>query len=542
MDLLTLLVVIPLLAAGALALFPASAVKAIRSTAIGSAALTLLIGIYFFHMALTGGESALTEYTASLSRIPWVESVGISWAVAVDGMSVAMILLNSLVLFAGCLVSGHAIQDRVKEYFILFLALGAGVYGVFIVKDMFFMYFAFELAVVPMYLLIGCWGSPKDREYAAMKLTLFLTAGALVALVGILMLYFETWEFLRLANPDALPSFHLDDVIAASDAGAFSSGFQKSAFVFLFIGFAAIVPMWPLHTWSPIGHAAAPAAGSMMHAGVLMKLGSYAILRVAFPSCPEGAAYWLPWVATIAMANIVYGGYVAMAQKDVKYVIGFSSSSHMGYTLLGIASVTVMGVSGAVFLMFAHGVMTALTFGLIGFFYDQTHDRYIPNLGGLAHQMPFVGTCFALATMASAGVPGFANFASELMVMLGAWEAGYKVQAVIAVFGVVITAVYLLRALANVFFRARKERWDKVQDARGVFQKSPFILLIIVLLAFGMYPKPMVDVISPGVEPLVRKVQGYTVERDTGSSDESREIDTGDAAIEPDDARDEEGR
>ena len=542
MDLLTLLVVVPLLAAGVLVFVPAKAEKAIRWTAIGAATITLGIGIWFFHLALTGGEAALTEYTANLPRIPWVQSVGITWAVGVDGMSVAMILLNSLVLFTACMVSAHAIQDRVKEYFILFLALGAGVYGVFIVKDMFFMYFAFELAVVPMYLLIGCWGSPKDREYAAMKLTLFLTAGALVALVGILLLYFKTWDFLRLTDPNALPSFHLDDVIAAADSGYFSSAFQKKTFVFLFLGFGAIIPMWPLHTWSPIGHAAAPAAGSMMHAGVLMKLGSYAILRVAFPACPEGAAYWLPWVATIAMANIVYGGYVAMAQKDVKFVIGFSSSSHMGYTLLGIASVTVMGVSGAVFLMFAHGVMTALTFGLIGFFYDQTHDRYIPNLGGLAHQMPFVGTCFALATMASAGVPGFANFASELMVMLGAWEAGYKVQAVIAIFGVVITAVYLLRALADVFFRARKERWDKLKDARGPFQRSPFILLIVVLLAFGMYPKPMIDVIKSGVEPIVRRVQGHqvqgqTVKKETGSVESPEiqtEIDTGDAASERD--------
>jgi len=547
MDLLTLLVVVPLLAAGAIVFMPAKAEKAIRCTAIGAAGITLAIGIWFFRLALTSGEPALIEYTAGLSRIPWVESVGITWSVGVDGMSVAMILLNSLVLFTGCMISAHAIQERVKEYFILFLALGAGVFGVFVVKDMFFMYFAFELAVVPMYLLIGCWGSPKDREYAAMKLTLFLTAGALVALVGILLLYFKTWDYLadtaalqaaaeggsaaavEAARAAVRGSFHLDDVIAAADSGFFTGAFQKKAFVFLFLGFGAIIPMWPLHTWSPIGHAAAPAAGSMMHAGVLMKLGSYAILRVAFPACPEGAAYWLPWVATIAMANIVYGGYVAMAQKDIKFVIGFSSSSHMGYTLLGIASVTVMGVSGAVFLMFAHGVMTALTFGLIGFFYDQTHDRYIPNLGGLAHQMPFVGTCFALATMASAGVPGFANFASELMVMLGAWEAGYKVQAVIAIFGVVITAVYLLRALADVFFRARKERWDKVKDARGLFQRSPFILLIVVLLVFGMYPKPMVDIIKGGVEPIVRRVQGYAVEKETGARD-ADEIDTGDAA------------
>ena len=517
MDALTLLVVIPLLAAAVATVLPARAEQAIRWTAITAGGVTLGIAVWLFRMALTGGEEALTAYSAGLPRVPWVESVGITWSVGVDGMGVAMVLLNSIVLFTGCMVSAHAIQDRVKEFFVLFLALGGGVFGVFVVRDLFFMYFAFELAVVPMYLLIGVWGSPKDRDYAAMKLTLYLTAGALVALVGILMLYFRTWDWMRLTDPAAAPSFHLDDMIAASDAGAFDGliggiDFQHTAFAFLFLGFAAIIPMWPMHTWSPIGHAAAPAAGSMMHAGVLMKLGSFAILRVAFPTLPAGAAYWLPVVAVIAMANIVYGGYVAMAQKDIKYVIGFSSSSHMGYTLLGIASVTVMGVAGAVFLMFAHGVMTALCFGLIGFFYDQTHTRKIGDLGGLIHQMPFVGTCFAIATMASAGVPGFANFASELMVMLGAWEAGYHWQAVVAIFGVVITAVYLLRALADVFFRARKERWDKLQDARGPFQRAPFVLLIVVLVVFGFYPRPLVQVIEDGVRPVVAKVQRHLPE------------------------------
>jgi len=219
MDALTLLVVVPLLAAGLLVLLPAKAENVIRWTAITASGITLGIGVWFFRMALVHGERALVDYTASVPIRPWVQSVGITWSVGIDGMSVAMVLLNALVLFAGCLVSGHAIRDRVKEYFILFLALGAGVFGVFIVKDMFFMYFAFELAVVPMYLLIGCWGSPKDREYAAMKLTLYLTAGALVALIGLLMLYFRTWEWMRSIDPNAAPSFHLDRVFAASEAG-----------------------------------------------------------------------------------------------------------------------------------------------------------------------------------------------------------------------------------------------------------------------------------------------------------------------------------
>jgi NADH-quinone oxidoreductase subunit M len=336
-----------------------------------------------------------------------------------------------------------------------------------------------------------------------MKLTLYLTAGAVLALAGILLLYFRTWDVLGRAT------FHMDDVLAALDAPGgwrFDSTFQRTVFPVLFLGFAAIIPMWPLHTWSPIGHAAAPAAGSMMHAGVLMKLGAFAVLRIAFPALPDGAAHWMPWVALISMMNIVYGGLVAMAQRDMKFVIGFSSSSHMGYTLLGLASMNLMGVTGAVFLMFAHGIMTALAFALIGFFYDQTHDRWIPNLGGLARQVPFVATCFALMAMASAGVPGFANFASEFMIMLGAWQAGFRWQAVVAVFGVVISAVYLLRAVRDAFFGPRNPRWDGLHDAHGA-QRLPFALLLGALLLFGFWPGTIVDVIREGVRPTVERIQ-----------------------------------
>jgi NADH-quinone oxidoreductase subunit M len=511
MDFLSLFVIVPAVAAFVLVLVPERQRAIVSAIPALAAATCLAMAIWLMKGAMSGGEGWLATLTPQ--RTPWVESLGITWSVKCDGISAAMVLLTSIVLFAGSLVSIYAptthtgIGDRPKVFFLLFLALVTGVYGVFLVRDLFFFYFSYELAVVPMYLLIGVWGS-KDREYAAMKLTLYLTAGAMVALAGILFLYFRTWEVLGHAT------FHMDDVLAASKQAAFNApmhgvDFQTTTFALLFLGFAAIVPMWPFHTWSPIGHAAAPAAGSMMHAGVLMKLGAYAILRIAFPSCPSGAAHWLPWVAIISMANIVYGGYVAMAQRDMKFVIGFSSSSHMGYTLLGLASASLMGVSGAVFLMFAHGVMTALAFALIGFFYDQTHNRHIPDLGGLSHQLPFIGTCFALMAMASAGVPGFANFASEFMVMLGAWQAGFKWQAVIAVFGVVISAVYLLRAVRDAFFGPRNPRWDKIHDAHGL-QKLPYVLLLAVLLVFGCYPKPITDVIQAGVKPIVDAVQATT--------------------------------
>jgi NADH-quinone oxidoreductase subunit M len=508
MDVLTLLVVLPAAATAVMFFVPAGN----RALVNGIPALTALacLGIsgWLFWTAMTGGEASLAALTPA--RVPWVESLGITWSVAADGMSAAMCLLTSIVMLAGSLVSIRSdalhtgIGDRPKDFFILFLALVTGVFGVFLVRDLFFFYFAYELAVVPMYLLIGVWGSSTataNREYAAMKLTLYLTAGALLALIGILALYFEAAKHLP------QPSFHLDDIFRVRAAGGLSDAFQIRTYALLFVGFACIIPMWPLHTWSPIGHAAAPAAGSMMHAGVLMKLGAFAVLRIAMPACPEGAAHWMPYVAVIAMMNIVYGGLVAMSQKDLKFVIGFSSSSHMGYTLLGLATVNMIGVSGAVFLMFAHGVMTALAFSLIGFFYDQTHNRWIPDLGGLAHQIPFVTVCFALMSMASAGVPGFANFASEYMVIFGAWQAGYEWQAVVAVFGVVIGAVYLLRALRNAFFGPRNPRWDGLHDCRGAFRRFPFCLMLVVLMLFGFYPKPIVDVIGGGVGPIVKLVQ-----------------------------------
>jgi NADH-quinone oxidoreductase subunit M len=507
MDLLTLLIVVPAVATGVLFFVPATAKRFAAAVPVAAGAVCLAIAAYVFWIAATGGEAALAKLTPP--RVPWVESLGITWSVACDGMSAAMVLLTSIVLFAGACVSVRSdashtgIGDRPKEFGILFLGLVTGVFGVFLVRDLFFFYFAYELAVVPMYLLIGTWGSTSataNREYAAMKLTLYLTAGALLALIGLLALYFRTWDAL------GHPTFHMDDVAKARDAGAFGTLFQRTNFALLFVGFAAIIPMWPLHTWSPIGHAAAPAAGSMMHAGVLMKLGAFAVLRIAYPSLPEGAAYWMPWVALVSMMNIVYGGLVAMAQRDMKFVIGFSSSSHMGYALLGLASMNVMGVSGAVFLMFAHGVMTALAFALIGFYYDQTHNRWIPDLGGLVHQLPFVGTAFALMAMASAGVPGFANFASEFMIMVGAWQAGFQWQAVVSVFGVVISAVYLLRCVRDAFFGPRNPRWDALHDAHGL-QKLPFAFLLAVLLFFGCWPRTIVGVIEKGVEPTVARIQ-----------------------------------
>ena len=433
-----------------------------------------------------------------VQKFAWVPSLGISYQVGVDGMSVAMVLLTAVVFLAGALVS-RGIQDRTKDFYILLCALVAGVFGVFVSLDLFFFYFFYELAVVPMYLLIGYWGS-TNREYATMKLTLYLTAGAVVALIGLLLLYFQFGAI------TGHPTFDYLEIKKAVDAGqGLSHALQLSIFPLLLIGFATIATMWPLHSWSPGGHAAAPAAASMMHAGVLMKLGSYAVLRIALPLLPEGAVQWLPWVAVLCCFNIIYGGYVALNQRDMKFVIGYSSSSHMGYVLLGIASLTVLGTSGAVFLMFAHGVMTALAFALIGFFYDQTHTRQLEDLGGMMEQIPFVGVLFVMTAMASLGLPGFANFASEMMVIVGSWER-YPIATILALFGLVIGATYLLRTVRAAFLGPRNPRWNNLKDAKTWMERAPFVLLLGVLLAFGCYPAPLVKLIETGVKPIVATV------------------------------------
>jgi NADH-quinone oxidoreductase subunit M len=388
----------------------------------------------------------------------------------------------------------------VKESYISLLALVTGVCGVFTSLDLFFYYFFYELAVIPMYLLIGCWGSTTktmDREYATMKLVLMLTTGAVFALVGLLALYVSAPE----------RTFDMVRLEALAGSGAFSSAMQHTWFPVVFLGFAVLVPMWPLHSWSPGGHAAAPAAVSMLHAGVLMKLGAYGILRIAVTYLPDAAATYLPWVAVLCCMNILYGGLVAMAQRDMKFVVGYSSSSHMGYVLLGISAANLVGLEGAVMLMFAHGVMTALAFSLIGFFYDQTHTRMFDDLGGLMKRMPYVGTCFVIMSMASAGLPGFANFVSELLVIVGAWQAGLVLPAILATWGIVVTGVYLLRAVKDAFLGEMPRRWETLSDARTPFQKMPYALLIAVLLLFGFWPQPLLSVIEQGATPIAKALE-----------------------------------
>jgi NADH-quinone oxidoreductase subunit M len=489
-------------AAGALAilLIPSGRKGAVRLTAAAVTGLSLLLSLWLL-IDFRGGEPGY-RYVVS---VPWVTSLGISFSVGVDGIGLVMVLLTAAVMFAGVFVS-WSIEDRVKEHYMLLLVLVTGVFGVFTALDLFFFYFFYELAVIPMYLLIGIWGT-DDREYCSMKLVLYLTVGALFALIGLLVLCFTAAGELG----------HLSFSLVALEGVRFDTGFQIGLFPLIFLGFAVLVPMWPFHTWSPLGHASAPAAVSMLHAGVLMKLGAFGIIRIAINLLPAGAAYWMPWVAVICVFNILYGGWVAMAQDDTKYIIGYSSSSHMGYVLLGLACLNVTAMNGAVLMMFAHGIMTALVFGLVGFFYHQTHTRMVGDLGGLSRRLPFVGTAFAIGALASSGLPGTANFVAEFLVFVGAWRV-YPVQTVLAVFGIVITATYMLRAVANIFFGPMSDRWAGLRDARLFRERLPFLLLLAILIVVGFVPSLLLDDISSGVIPLVQRLQDFGSQAAAGAA------------------------
>ena len=427
----------------------------------------------------------------------WLDApVNISLSLAVDGISASLVLLTGIVLFGAVLVS-QTILHRTRDFFVLLLALGSGVFGVFVAQDLFFLFFFYELAVLPMYLLIGVWGSSTDfgtflrtKEYGAMKLFLYLVAGSVLVWVGILAVYME-------AADAGAATFSLSTLGAVAQSGQFSEEFQTWVFPLFMVGFGVLAGMWPFHTWSPDGHVAAPTGVSMLHAGVLMKLGAYGIIRVGMFLLPEGAENWMPVLITLGTVNVLYGAISAMSQTDLKYVIGYSSVSHMGYVLMGIATLHPIGLAGAVLQMFSHGIMTALMFLLVGAIYDRAHTRDIGVLNGLFSRMGVTSFFFAIVGLASMGLPGLSGFIAEFMVFTGAFRT-YLPFAVLAVVGAALTAVYILRLLARTFLGESDARWEHLTDASSV-EKGVGGAFVMILLFVGIWPEPMMRVINEGV-------------------------------------------
>ena len=496
--LLLLLIVLPLAGAVTILLIPGSRIAAVRSSATAIALLTMLVSFYVFwaydHSA--GGIQFERSWEWLAMPGPWpLGDRAVTLHLGVDGIAAPMALLTGIVLFTGVLVSWN-IVDRAKEFFVLYLLLLFGVFGVFVTLDMFLFFFFYELAVMPMYLLIGVWGSSsrfptfsRAKEYGAMKLMIYLVAGSVLIWIAILAIFVE----------GGLGTF---DLIALQQV-TFSDGFQRVFFPFLMIGFGVLAGLWPFHTWSPDGHVAAPTAVSMVHAGVLMKLGAFGIIRIGMMLMPDGAEAWMPVLIGLGTVNVLYGAWSAVGQTDLKYVIGYSSVSHMGYVMMGVATLHPLGVSGGVLQMFSHGVMTALFFAVVGVVYDRTHTRDIFALDGLAKRMGFTATLFAIAGLASLGLPGLSGFVAELLVFLGLFQT-YPILGVLGIIGAAITAVYILRLLARVFFGPLGERWEDQTDASGLERLSTLVLAGFILLV-GLFPFPFIRVIESGVFELLAR-------------------------------------
>lgn len=486
---LTLIFLIPALSALLLLFIPSEQTKVIRNLSKGAVSVASILAILAFaaydHVA--GGYQMVVN-------IPWVAPFGISYHLGLDGVNSVLILLLSLCSFAAVLVSDN-IKERLKEYYVSLLLMIAGTYAAFMSLDIFFFYFCHEIAAIPAFLMIGIWGSAK-KEYAAMKLTLYLTAGASVALIGLIALYHAT----------GLNTFDFVQIQQHLAANPLPVATQNWLFPLIAIGFGVTLTLWPFYTWAPVGYSEAPTAVSMLHAGVIKKLGAFAILRFAVQLMPEGAHTWMPLIANLAVFNILYCGLVALTQRDIKYILSYSSCSHMGYILLGLACMDVIGINGVVFLMFAHGVMAALCFALIGNVEDQTKTRNLDELGGLIKAMPFIATCFVMAGLASAGVPGFANFAGEIMVLLGSWEA-YRWQTVGAVLGIVITAIYILKVVRIAFQGPLPAKWNTLRDATSLLQRLPYVVLLAALIVVGCWPSLILKNIEAGTQTVLRVTQ-----------------------------------
>lgn len=461
---------------------PAEKEDRIKKISAACSGLTLAFSLFVFatYDKAAGGVQFV-------ERFEWVPNLGINYHNGVDGVGAPMMLLTGIVFFCGVLTMWD-LKKRVKEFFALTILLVTGVFGMFMALDLFFLFVWYDVSLFPMYLLIAIWGSTR-KEYAALKLTLYLLAGSALILPGIVYLSVQS----------GLNTFDLMDLVQLAK---FTPGQQKFAFFLFYIGFGILAGVWPFHTWSPVGHVAAPTAVSMIHAGVLMKIGAFGVLRVGIMLCPEGWAYFAPLMAVLATIGIVYGAFAGLRQTDVKYVIGYSSVSHMGIVGLGLSTMTVEGMNGAIFQMFAHGVMTALFFSTVGYIYDRTHTKTISELGGISHAMPTAAGFFVFAALTGVGVPCLASFWAELTVFIAAFHV-YPVLGILAVASLAVNALFILRVVQAVCFGPENPKFSGLDDmnvSRGV----PRIILAATILVFGLMPFLMTDVAQTFSAPLLR--------------------------------------
>src|SRR5213076_1314023 len=460
-----------------------------RKTALVASVLTLAITLLL--LASFQGSQRDFQHVTSLSLSPeW----HLSFTTGVDGLSMVMVLLAAMVTMAAVWFTGE-IDRHENAFYACLLLISGGAIGAFASIDLFFFYAFHELALIPTFLLIGIWGS-GNRTAAAWKITIYLAIGSFILLIGLILLYQSV--------PVESRSFDIRALKAAAALGQISADAQRHIYLLLLIGFGLLIPLFPFHTRAPDAYASAPAPAAMLHAGVLKKFGLYGLLRLAIPLLPEGTHHWANLLVALLLGNIIYVGLVTIAQKRLDWMLGYSSVMHMGYIFLGIASATILSTTGAVMLIFAHGLSIALLFGLAGELRKQTGTLLFDDLGGLAKVMPFAGLAFGFATFAAIGLPGLANFASEIMIFFGAirneWEMQrfhiFQIATVLALWGVVLSTVYMLRAYRKTFMGNIREQWQKLPDLRPAL-RVPVLLLVAALLCCGFFPQIFVRMITP---------------------------------------------
>lgn len=488
---LLLLILLPLLTAVAILLVRNA--KQVKGVALAGSVAQLVLSfvlLFSYYKEKAGGNTAQMLFEQQYN---WFPSWNISFHLGVDGISVAMILLTAFVVIAGVLVSWN-VTKMTKEFYFLLILLSLGAYGFFISLDLFILFFFLEIAVIPKYLLIGIWGSGK-KEYSANKLALMLMGGSALVLVGLLGIYFSN-------------AAHSFDLLQLSQLNI-PVQTQMICFPLLFVGFGVFTALFPFHTWVPDGHSSAPTAGSMFLAGISMKLGGYGCLRVATYLMPEGAKEYATIIIVLSVIAILYGAFATMMQNDLKYINAYSSVSHCGFVLLGIGMLTKTSMTGAVMQMVSHGLMTALFFAIIGMIYERTHTRQVSEMGGLLKRMPFIISVLFIVGLCSLGLPGLSGFVAEMTVFVGSWQHPdmfSRVATILACLSIVVTAVYILRAVTKTAMGPLTTGFETLTDASWN-EKLAALILIAGILAIGIAPGWLNDLVGPGAEIIMQKLK-----------------------------------
>ena len=493
MSTLTYIFAWPLVAALLLCLVPRSYRFVMRLVAVVATFISMVLAIKMFWRF----DGAVQGFQFE-QQVAWISSLGISYHVGADGLNAGLILLGAIVAFAASLCSWE-IRDREKEFYILLLVMTGGILGAFASLDLFFFYFFHELALIPTFIMIGVWGRGPNKNYATFQITMYLSLGALISLIGLIALYLKSGA----TTAAGVRSFDIVDITNYVRSHPLSASDQRFIFPLLLFGFGILISLWPFHTWAPLGYGSAPAPTAMLHAGVLKKFGLYGLIRIALPLTPQAVHDWANIIAWLCLGNILYCGLVAMRQRDFNWLIGYSSVAHMGFVFLGIASFNLIGVTGAVVVMIAHGFLAALSFALSGYLRSQTDTLEMAQLGGLLRRLPFVGAALMMAMFAGCGMPGFANFAGEITVFFGAWKP-FNLIAILAIWSaLVIGAVYMTRAIRNLLHGPLPDQWMAVAESTWPLRKIPYLILLISLLVFGFFPRLLVDKIKPAVARIV---------------------------------------